>query len=187
MQESTQQAVGDELDQLCELANIGAGHAAGALAQLVRRPVRLAVPRVRMGAGTPPAEAGDAWIFFEVEGGMGGALVVRLCGETRSALVADLVGAEAGAPHAESALRELGNILASHALSAVANLLGARVLPSLPSLVFDGTGPALSAWRTRAAGRVCIETHLLDDAGLAHVELVWMPATAPIFAAVAPF
>ena len=84
-------------------------------------------------------------------------------------------------------MREVGNILASHALSAVADLVGVRVLPSLPSLVFDATGPALAAWRSRAAGRVCIETHLVDDAGLPHVELVWIPSEVPGEAARGPF
>jgi chemotaxis protein CheY-P-specific phosphatase CheC len=127
---------------------------------------------------------GDAWIFFDVHGAMGGALVLRLPSTARKTIVCELVG-EDGA--ADSALREVGNILASHALSAVADLVGARVLPSLPSLVFEAAGPALAAWRARAAGRVCIETHLVDDAGAAAVELVWIPAGADGGAASAPF
>jgi chemotaxis protein CheC len=181
--------VGEELDRLCELANVGAGHAASALARLIRRPIRMSVPRVRMGTsatGETPLADDDAWIFFEVEGAMGGALVLRLPGSARH-LVHELVGAGAASSHAESALREVGNILASHALSAVADLVGTRALPSLPSLVFDATGPALAAWRTRAVGRVCIETHLVDEAGLSHVELVWIPAEVPGEAARGPF
>ena len=182
--------VGEELDRLCELANVGAGHAATALARLIRRPIRMSVPRVRMGnsgaGATPPADD-DAWIFFEVEGAMGGALVLRLPGSARRLLVEELVGAEPAASHAESALREVGNILASHALSAVADLVGTRALPSLPSLVFDAKGPALAAWRTRAMGRVCIETHLVDETGRAQVELVWIPHEVPGEAARGPF
>ena len=182
--------VGEELDRLCELANVGAGHAATALARLVGRPIRMSVPCVRMGSastgGASPA-ADDAWIFFEVQGGMGGALVLRLPCPARRGLVEELVGSDASGAHAESALREVGNILASHALSAVADLVGGRVLPSLPSLVFDASGPALAAWRSRAAGRVCIETRLVDDAGESHVELVWIPEAAPGEAARAPF
>ncbi|MCU0670869.1 MAG: chemotaxis protein CheC [Myxococcota bacterium] len=182
--------VGDELDRLCELANVGAGHAATALARLVKRPIRMSVPRLRMGAAAPAIDGpdgGDAWIFFEVQGALGGALVLRLPGAARAALVAELVGDDETGAHAESALREVGNILASHALSAVADLVGSRVLPSLPSLVFEATGPALAAWRARATGRVCIETHLVDDAGRATVELVWIPNEVPGGAARAPF
>ena len=188
MESTAQHLVGDELDRLCELANVGAGHAATALARLVGRTIRMSVPRVRMGAAQPgPAVDEDAWIFFEVQGALGGALVFRLSRDARTALVGELLGAEAGVAQAESALREVGNILASHALSAVADLVGTRVLPSLPSLVFEASGPALAAWRTRAAGRVCIETHLVDDAGSPAVELVWIPAEIPGGAAIAPF
>lgn len=181
--------VGDELDRLCELANVGAGHAATALARLVKRPIRMSVPRLRMGAAAPAvvADDGDAWIFFEVQGALGGALVLRLPGGARAALVTELVGDDESGAHAESALRELGNILASHALSAVADLVGSRSLPSTPSLVFEAAGPALAAWRARAAGRVCIETHLVDDAGRATVDLVWIPNEVPGGAARAPF
>ena len=188
MESIAQHEVGEELDRLCELANVGAGHAATALARLVGRPIRMSVPRVRMG-GTQPADGADedAWIFFEVQGALGGALVFRLARGAHEGLVADLLGEDAGTPQAESALREVGNILASHALSAVADLVGARVLPSLPSLVFDATGPAIAAWRSRAAGRVCIETHLVDAAGHPHVVLVWIPSEVPGEAAHAPF
>lgn len=180
--------VGDELDRLCELVNVGAGHAATALSRLVGQPIWMSVPRIRMGAATPAPSAGeDAWIFFEVHGALGGALVLRLPCGSRHALLAEMIGDHGGEAHAESALREVGNILASHALSAVADLVGTRVLPSLPSLVFDASGPALAAWRARAAGRVCIETNLVDRSGHAAVELVWIPAEIPGGAATAPF
>jgi len=180
--------VGDELDRLCELVNVGAGHAATALARLVGRPIWMSVPRIRMGAATPAPVAGDdAWIFFEVQGALGGALVFRLPREARGTLLAALLDEGEGEAQAESALREVGNILASHALSAVADLVGVRMLPSLPSLVFEASGPALAAWRARAAGRVCIETNLVDRAGRAAIELVWIPADAPGGAVTAPF
>lgn len=188
MESNAQHEVGEELDRLCELANVGAGHAATALARLVGRPIRMSVPRVRMGATQPaPCSNEDAWIFFEVEGALGGALVFRLTQGARHALIAELIGPGAGLPQMESALREVGNMLASHALSAIADLVGARVLPSLPSLVCESGGPALAAWRTRAAGRVCIETHLVDESGTATVDLVWIPTEIPGGAASAPF
>jgi chemotaxis protein CheC len=177
-----------ELDRLCELANVGAGHAATALARLVGRPIRMSVPCVRMGTaatGAAPVAADDAWIFFEVQGAMGGALVLRLPCAARQGLVEELVGADASGSHAESALREVGNILASHALSAVADLVGDRVLPSLP--VWSSMRPVpLAAWRSRAAGRVCIETHRRRR-GPPHVELVWIPSEVPGEAARGPF
>lgn len=187
MDAAAQRDVGDELDQLCELANVGAGHAATALAQMIGRPIRMSVPRVRMGSARPASETGeDAWIFFEVQGALGGALVFRWPDAAHGALV-DAIAGPAGSSQVESALREIGNILASHALSAVADLVGTCVIPSPPSLVFEAGGPALAAWRSRSAGRLCIETHLVDDAGRPAVELVWIPAEAPVGAATAPF
>lgn len=177
--------VGEELDRLCEMANVGAGHAATALSRLVRRPILMQVPRIRMGAAAAPANgAGEAWIFFEVHGGMGGALVLHLSGPSRELLVRELLGDHGPI---DSALREVGNILASHALSGVADLVGTRVLPSLPSLVIEPDGPAIAAWRSRAAGRVCIETPLVDDAGRPALDLIWIPADAGGGAATAPF
>jgi chemotaxis protein CheC len=183
-----QREVGDELDQLCELANVGAGHAANALARLVGRTIRMHVPRVRMGSPQPASDLGDdAWIFFDVHGALGGALVFRWPNAGREDLVGQLAGHALTRVQAESALREVGNILASHALSAVADLLGTRVVPSPPSLVFEPMGPALAAWRARSAGRICIETRLVDEAGRLAVDLVWMPADPPSGAAAAPF
>jgi chemotaxis protein CheC len=183
-----QHEVGEELDQLCELANVGAGHAANALAQLTGRTIRMRVPRLRMGAQAPADGLGaDAWIYFDVYGALGGALVFHWRNAGDGALVGDLVGQPLAGAQAESALREVGNILASHALSAIADLVGTRVVPSTPSLVFEAGGPALAAWRTRSAGRICIETQLVDDAGRPAVDLVWIPAEIPVGAAAAPF
>ena len=63
-----------ELDRLQELANIGAGHAATAFANLTGRTIWMEVPRVcRLDTVPSPAfPAGDgAWstgVFFEFEG-----------------------------------------------------------------------------------------------------------------------
>lgn len=178
-------AVGDELDRLCEMANVGAGHAATALARLMGRPIRMQVPRVRMGAASASsADASNhAWIFFDVHGGMGGSLVLHLDARARAILIREL------GDHGpvDSALREVGNIVASHALSAIADLVGARVLPSLPSLVVEPDGPAVAAWRSRTTGRLCIETPLVDESGRLALDLVWIPADAGGGAARAPF
>jgi len=177
MQELGFHDVGEELDRLCELANVGAGHAATALARLVGRPIRMSVPRVRMGTARPARRRSPRRrLDLLRRGGRHGRrarVAIALFGaptprrgtrRRRCRHVARGVRTARGGQHPRV-----------HALSAVADLVGVRVLPSLPSLVFDAAGPALAAWRSRAAGRVCIETHLVDDAGLPHVELVWIP------------
>ncbi len=167
---------GDAVDRFCELANIGAGHAAGALASLVGRPIRMRVPQV-VHSGARIAEKIDpaAGIFFEVLGGVAGDFAVFLTQRTVASLVASLVG-EGGVDDDEdaaSALSEVGNVLASHALSALADQIGLTLLPSPPELVF---GDASSAFRDRVQGRTpWIENALEEESGVLCGVLVWTP------------
>jgi chemotaxis protein CheC len=174
-----------ELDRLCELANVGAGHAAGALAQLVGHPIRMTVPRIHPDAAGPAPSPGKddpaTGIFFEVEGGMGGVFGVLLPARVCEALLASLLGASRGKGASEesvSALREVGNILASHALSAVADMLGDRVLPSVPLLEVDPASLLPITFRSSAslAQAHRIEIDLVDSAGSPCALLVWIPA-----------
>jgi chemotaxis protein CheC len=188
MSASTQRPAELVVDRLRELANIGAGHAAGALAQLLGRPIRMEVPRVRIERAQarapspdPRAFSGPATVvWFEVHGGPGGLLAVVLPEREMDTLLEAVLGAPEleRADQAESALQEVGNILASHALSAVADTLGALVLPSIPRLE---TGPAAArvsplAAEPAGAERLRIETDLVDADGDLHGVLVWIPA-----------
>jgi len=168
-------ALTDPLDRLCELANVGAGHAAGALAQLTGTPLRMRVPVV-----DPPAAEGDATgVFFAVEGGPGGFLAVFFSTEARDALLEALLGAVPDDPQTRrSALAEAGNILASHALSAVAELAGTRVLPKLPTTALDLPRERFARLLEGAgvSDGMRIESELVDAAGIARGRLVWVPA-----------
>lgn len=174
-----------ELDRLCELTNVGAGHAAGALARLLGRPVWMDPPRVRIRPRRRRAEAGAALapsvsgVFFEVQGGIGGSFGVLFPRRAREALLEALVGdPDPHSEEAESALREVGNILASHALSAVADLTGDRMLPSLPVLAGEGAGAVLAMLQQRGEP-VRIESRLVDRTGGLRSLLVWIPAVLP--------
>jgi chemotaxis protein CheC len=171
-----------ELDRLCELANVGAGHAAGALARLLGCTVVMDPPRVRVPAPRGREEAGGALgpaasgVFFEVQGGMGGTFGVLFPRRARESLLEALVGdPDPHSEEAESALREVGNILASHALSAVADLIGDRVLPSLPVLAEEAAGAVLASRQARGEP-VRIESRLVDGSGGLRSLLVWIPA-----------
>jgi chemotaxis protein CheC len=172
-----------ELDRLCELANVGAGHAAGALARLIGCTVWMDPPRVRVSSRRGSEEAVGALgvatsgVFFEVQGGMGGTFGVLFPRRAREALLEALVGdPDPHSEEAESALREVGNILASHALSAVADLTGDRVLPSLPVLAEEAAGAVLTT-RQAHGDPVRIESRLVDAAGGLRSLLVWIPAS----------
>ncbi len=166
-----------ELDRWAELANIGAGHAAGALAVLLGRTIRMQVPRLSEAptrAPEPAAPEPDATgVLFRVEGGFGGSLAVLFPDSARASLLARLLGtpeSESAPEQVESALGEAGNILASHALSALADTLAARVVPSVPQV---------ERCATRRPGPLRIETPLVDAAGTLQGLLVWTPDPEP--------
>ncbi|HEY8122908.1 MAG TPA: chemotaxis protein CheC [Myxococcota bacterium] len=177
------------VDRLCELTSIGAGHAAGALATLLARPIEMGLPAARLlEAGDRGAELAarlgceareGTGVLFDVVGGLGGTLALLLTPASRGALLRMLLGESAGAPlQAESALREVGNILASHALSAIGELLGVVVLPSPPQLALvDGTGAFAAGVAERAGERpvLCIEVELFDRGDVLRALLVWAP------------
>lgn len=168
-----------DVDRIRELASIGAGHAATALARLVGRPCRMRVPTVRF---LPPEHVsapfvtvaddderrGMAGIFFEVEGGLGGVLALLFPAQTRDRIVTLLLGGhpgEAAPSTAASALREVGNILASHAVSSLADILGVAVLPSIPVLALEDAPTALAslvALRRGGAPAIRVETEIFD-------------------------
>lgn len=147
------------LDRVRELASIGAGHAANALAQLTGRTCEMQVPTVRLreagGTAAPSAgahERGMTGVLFEVEGGPGGVLALLFTAATCDLLLAHLLGGEQRelrSPAAQSALCEVGNILASHAANAVGETLGVTMQPSVPLLALDDARPALAALLAR--------------------------------------
>jgi chemotaxis protein CheC len=145
------------LDRARELASIGAGHAANALAQLIGRTCEMRVPTVRLpgagAAGDAPAGArGMTGVLFEVEGGPGGVLALLFTAASCERLLAQLLGRDGGgldSPAARSALCEVGNILASHAANAVGETLGVVMQPSVPQLALEDAPAALAALLAR--------------------------------------
>jgi chemotaxis protein CheC len=181
------------VDRLCELTSIGAGHAAGALATLLARPIEMSVPRAH---GGDPAEeladdlAGDpsAWsgVLFDVTGGPGGSLALLFPPATHEAVLGALLGAEPrDARQAASALSEVGNILISHVVSAIGDTIGEVVLPSTPDLALRD---APAAWARRLRERVSraggdgaarvrswIDVELRDRARNVRARLAYVP------------
>lgn len=164
-----------ELDRLCELANIGAGHAATAFSRLTGRTIRMRVPRVRRARSREDVApvADEPWAtgaFFTFEGYLD-ALVGVLFRASASEAIARTVVGEATGPlprhSVESALMEVGNILASHVASAIADTVGVRLLPSIPTLAMERADEELDELVARRGGEepVYIECELVDDEG----------------------
>ena len=147
-------------DALREVANIGCGHAASALARLLGdKPVQLSVPRVESvdvsrdvssGAAAIPALLGGPTgrvlaARLGVEGALRGTLLMLLPASDGEALGRLLMGPRpASAEDTRSALSETANILASACLSAIGTLTGWRLLPSVPHLTEGPAGELVS-------------------------------------------
>ncbi len=144
-----------QMDVLKEVGNIGAGHAATALSQLLDKPVDMLVPKVRMvpfeeiADSVGGAEQAVIAIFLRVEGETPGNLFFILKFDSAKKLLRNLVGIEAleGEEYSEmelSALNEIGNILAGSYLSSLADFTQLNMQPTVPSLAIDMAGAILS-------------------------------------------
>jgi len=139
-----------QLDALKEISNIGMGHAATALSQLIGETVRLRVPQVsvtdiaqvpellggseRVVVGVTLQVLGDArgnilLIFPEASASL---LIARLLRQKQTDLEIDEISG--------STLKEVGNILASAYLNALGSLLHMTLIPSIPLLAHDMAG-----------------------------------------------
>jgi len=178
-----------EIDRLTELTNIGAGHAAGAFAQLIGRTIWTDVPVVSEGdphlaqRASVSGDDSERWctgVFFEFDGCIDALIGILFPGAASEALVRRIVGIETGelSPSLiESALMEVGNILASHVASAIADTLEARLLPSIPLLAMEDAERAFSAWIEERVGSddVRIECGLHDEGFELRGRLVMVP------------
>ena len=181
-----------QLDALREVANVGCGHAASALSQLVGgRRVVIDVPRALVtrvvdvteviGGIDQPVVAAT----LDVLGGLTGRMLLvmperdahRLCEILlNEASEGELEGAQ------KSAIGEVANIVASACLSAIAKLAGFKLTPSVPRLIQDSAGSVIDSlsreangdqpavvlearFSTESAPPVCGQLLMLPDAG----------------------
>lgn len=145
-----------QVDALREVGNVGAGHAATALSQLVGRAVSLSVPKVEVVAfpkvsailGGPESEV--AALYMRVFGDTRGNMLIVFRPDDLSALAGFLLGRPPASLHSlsameRSAILELGNILAGAYLNAISQLLQLSLIPSVPTLAIDMVGAVLQA------------------------------------------
>jgi chemotaxis protein CheC len=139
------------LDALREVAGVGAGHAATALAQMTGRTVQITVPAVRcLPLDQVPAVLGGeetpiAAIHHQVLGAFRAQLLLVLPRRVAARLLEVLLG---NAPAnwtrlsemETSALREIGNILSSAYLTAVSRLMDLSLIPTVPAMALDMAG-----------------------------------------------
>ena len=146
-----------QLDALREVANIGAGHAATALSQLIGRRIAVDVPQIQVVrleevAGlTGREDETVAAVLMLVLGDMTGRTVQIFPSSTASRLAGillrrdDIPFPDGFGELEQSALKEAGNILAGAYLNALSDFLGMLLLTSVPGLAIDSAAAVLTS------------------------------------------
>jgi len=147
------------LDVFKEIGNIGAGHAASALATLLDRRISMSVPEASVlpfgdivGVLDGP-ETLVTGVLIDVSGDMEGYILLLLGMEDAMSMVSQALSEPARdttAPDFEltelekDALLEIANILVGSFLSAITSFSGLGATPSVPQLAIDMLGAILS-------------------------------------------
>lgn len=132
---------------LREIGNIGAGHAATALSQLMGKKITIAVPVVQLVQARDFLERADgkllvAAVYFKVVGDAKGGILFYLSREEALKLADALLKLKLGSTKElgqleESALKETGSILSASYLSAASELTKMTLIPSVPRFLLD--------------------------------------------------
>jgi len=175
----------DELQQsaLREIANIGSGHAATALSQLLGRPVEIAYSEAlltvlaeaidRIGAPMSRSALVDTPIRAD-----GGTVLLVFPNDTGEELC-QLLGTSLADEIGLTALQEVGNILATSYLNAIVEMTGMELEPEPPTVEVDLLGQLLS--QSRAGGgspadpTVLMRSQLTVEASTAKFSFLFIP------------
>ena len=165
-----------QLDALREVGNIGAGHGATALSQLLGKKIFITVPEATiLNLSDVPKLVGDpnslvAGLTLSVLGDATGKILMLFPRDHALHLADMLLKQPVGTNQVltemgHSALKEAGNILSGAYVSALNEFLGMLLLISVPTLVFDMAGAILGTI-TRGMEDdtkvICIETRFVD-------------------------
>ncbi|HSP73584.1 MAG TPA: chemotaxis protein CheC, partial [Gaiellaceae bacterium] len=180
----------DELQRsaLAEIANIGSGHAATALSELLGRPVEigytetllatLAEAADRMGAATEQSAVVDTPVAGE------GGRVLLLFPEPAAAELCRLLGTSLEDEIGLSALAEVGNILASSYLNAIVEMTGLPLEPTPPEVEVDLLGRVverrLTAESDAADPAILMRSCLTVEASDASFAFLFVPRLAGV-------
>ena len=136
-----------QLDALREVANIGAGHAATALSQMVGQTIMISVPTINIARlEDVPPQVGEpdqpvAAVLMHMLGDLTGRTLLvfprRTAVRLAELLLHRVSPADDFSEMQQSAIKEAGNILSSAYLNALADFMGMLLLPSPPSLAID--------------------------------------------------
>jgi chemotaxis protein CheC len=170
-----------QLDALREVANIGAGHAATALSQMVGSRIMITVPRINIVAlEDVPSQLEEpeqpiAAVLMHMLGDLTGRTLLVFPQPT-AVRFAELMlrrapGSSPGLGELEqSAIKEAGNILSGQYMNALSEFMGLMLLPSPPSLAVDMSSAVLMTAHLQFASEheyvFCVESEfLMDESG----------------------
>jgi chemotaxis protein CheC len=136
-----------QLDALREVANIGAGHAATALSQMIGGTIMISVPTINVSRleEVPPQISGPeepvAAVLMHMLGDLTGRTLLVFPKPTAVRLASLMLRRESSSEELgemeQSAIKEAGNILSSAYMNALSDFMGMMLLPSPPSLAVD--------------------------------------------------
>ena len=147
------------LDVFKEIGNIGAGHAASALAELLNRRITMSVPEATViyfddilnildGPETPVAG-----ILIDCAGDLNGHILLALSMHDAMSMVAQVLGEPVRnaddfnfelTAFEKDTLLEISNILVSSFLTALTDFSGLSAIPTVPQLAVDMLGAILN-------------------------------------------
>jgi len=167
-----------QLDALREVANIGAGHAATALSQMIGGTIMISVPTINVSRleEVPPQITGPeepvAAVLMHMLGDLTGRTLLVFPKPTAARLAELMLRRPAGSSAElgemeQSAIKEAGNILSSAYMNALSDFMGMLLLPSPPSLAVDMSEAVLTtAYLQFGTDRdyvVCVESEFVID------------------------
>ncbi len=142
-----------QIDALTEVANIGGGHAATSLSQLLGKKIMIRVPKLFTGPledvilkiADPNDVVASVLLYFL--GDLTGRTLLIYPYEDAQELTTILLpeNQENTAELQESLLKEVSNILSCSYMNALGELLGLLILPSVPGMIIDMVGAVLSS------------------------------------------
>jgi chemotaxis protein CheC len=180
-------------DALKEVGNIGAGHAATALSQLLNTTVKLAEPTIDVlkfrdlsnRIGHPDRSV--AALHMYIRGEAPGQMVVLFDRDQAHEFVNRFIKRIIGDIQIfdsiiDSTLKELGNIIAGSYLTALISLTGINLLPSVPTLSY---GTIQAAFRTLMSilpdqDVFLIESQFLDKDKAVSGQFILIPETGSL-------
>lgn len=179
-----------QLDALREVGNIGAGHSATALSQLVDKPIGLVYPDLEtVPIGDVPGVFGGpeqlvGATYLRLLGDISGGILFMTSRESALALV-DLMhsrppGTSKSFGHGEEALvMHVASILASSYTAAIARMTDLNILPSQPAFALDMAGAILQVAITEvgmtASSALLVRTRFTDEEVSVDAGLFFLP------------